>query len=328
LKYTQQVAGAYAVYTYSLKEKQLLIKAGGRLEKTMVDGHFISTDTKVRQDYYSFLPSVSLNKTFRNGKRFSAAWNRRLARPGLNFLNPFRDNRDPLFITYGNEKLKPEYANNIEISIASFSKKVTYSLAANASFVRSGIQRFILFDETTGVSEQTYGNIGQTNLFGLNSYLSFSPVNKFSMTVTGNLNYAVIKNAVIKGEKGSGWYGSVNGSFSYEASERLSLFSNINYSTSPVQLQGRNGDYLFYNIGGAYWISKKKLMLSLAMLNLFNKYWRTDNFFATAGFTQEVNTWRPARALSVGLRFNFGKLKENTSKKKGVVVDDGKADIN
>lgn len=328
LKYKQNVAGVYAVYTYSIAEKKFLIKAGGRLEKTNVNGYFISSDTKVEQEYYSFLPSLSLNKTLKTGKRIALAWNRRIARPGLGFLNPFRDNRDPLFITYGNEKLKPEYADNFETSLASFSQKITYSIAVNASFVRSGIQRFIVFDDNTGISEQTYDNIGKTNLFGINGYLSYNASKKLSLTLSSNLNYASIKNSAVKSEKNDGWYGSANASASYEPSEKLSLFSNINYSMAPVQLQGKNGDYLFYNIGGAYWIYKKKLMLSIALLNVFNKYWKTDNEFASTGFLQQTSTFRPMRALSAGLRFNFGKLKENTSRKKGVTVDDAKQENN
>ncbi|MBN8785093.1 MAG: TonB-dependent receptor [Terrimonas ferruginea] len=324
LKYTQNVAGLYGVYTYSVKEKRLTIKAGGRLEKTVVNGHFISSNTEVKQDYFSFLPSLSLNKTLKNGKRLSLAWNRRIARPGLGYLNPFRDNRDPLFITYGNEKLKPEYANNIDASVASFSKKFTYSLAVNASFVRSGVQRFIVFDESTGVSEQTYGNIGLTNLVGLTGYLAFNPSEKLSMTFTGNLNRVMIKNKLAAGERRNGWYGSANASFSYTLSKKMDLFSNINYSTPPVQLQGQNGANLFYNMGAAYWLYNRKLMFNVALLNVFNKYWQTDNVFETAGFRQESTTWRPVRAFAVGVRFSFGKLKENTSRKKGVVVDDGK----
>jgi len=65
-------------------------------------------------------------------------------------------------------------------------------------------------------------------------------------------------------------------------------------------------------------------MFNVALLNVFNKYWQTDNVFETAGFRQESTTWRPVRAFAVGVRFSFGKLKENTSRKKGVVVDDGK----
>ncbi len=325
LKYTQQVAGVYGVYTYAVKEKKLTIKAGGRLEKTFVNGEFISSNTTVTQKYLSFLPGLSLNKTLNNGRRLSLAWNRRIARPGLVYLNPFRDNRDPLFITYGNEKLKPEYANNIDASLSSFSQKISYSIAVNASFVRSGIQRFIVFDESTGVSEQTYGNIGLTNLVGLTGYLAFNPNEKMSVTVTGNLNRSMIKNKLVADEKRNGWYGSVNGAFNYTLSEKMDLFSNINYSTPPVQLQGQNGANLFYNIGAAYWLHNRKLMFNLALLNVFNKYWQTTNRFETAAFRQEIITRRPVRAFAIGMRFSFGKLKENTSRKKGVPVDDGKA---
>jgi outer membrane receptor protein involved in Fe transport len=327
LKYSQDVIGIYGVITYTVPKK-ITVKAGLRLEKTNVNGHFISSNTAVKQDYYSLLPSFSINRTLKKNRRLTLAYNRRLARPGLTFLNPFIDNRDPLFTSYGNEKLKPEFANNAEFSFASFSGKINYSIAINASFLDGNIQRYFIFNEVTGKTEQTFGNIGKSKLAGFNGFISYSPNDKFSASVNLSLNYASIKNTMNIKEKGNGIYGSVNSSINYTASDRLSFFNNINYSMAPVQLQGRNGDNLFYNLGASYWLYQKKLSMYIGGINFFDKYWKNESEFRSANLYQQTVSNRPMRALAVGLRFNFGKLKENTSRKKGIAIDDSKADVN
>lgn len=328
LKYRQSVMGIYAVFTYSIPAKKITIRTGLRLERTNVSGYFISSNTAVRQDYYSLLPSFSINKTLSRNRKLTLAYNRRLSRPGLAFLNPFIDNRDPLFISYGNEKLKPEFANNAEVSFASFSGKINYSIAFNTSFLNGNIQRYFIFNEVTGKTEQTYGNIGKSRLAGFNGFISYSPNDKFSASVNLSLNYASIKNTMNIKEKGNGIYGAVNSSINYTASDRLSFFNNINYTLSPVQLQGRNGDYLFYNLGASYWLYQKKLSVYVGGINFFDKYWKNESEFRSANLYQQTVSNRPMRALAVGLRFNFGKLRENTSRKKGIAIDDSKTDVN
>jgi|GEM_PF-890217 len=328
LKYRQDVIGAYSVFTHNLPGQKITIKAGLRLEKTNVRGHFISSNTEVQQNYYSLLPSFSMNKTFAKNRKLTLAYNRRLSRPGLAFLNPFIDNRDPLFISYGNEKLKPEFADNAEVSFVSFSGKINYSIALNASFLNGNIQRYFIFNEVSGKTEQTYGNIGQSKLLGLNGFLSYTAGEKFSASINLSLSHASIRNTMIPGEKKKGMYGSINSSINYNASQKLSFSSNMNYSRAPVQLQGQNGDYLFYNLVASCWIYQKKFLVYIGGINFFDKYWENKSEFRSANFYQQTINNRPMRALSVGLRFNFGRLKENTSRKKGVTIDDSKTDVN
>src|SRR5690606_37205480 len=55
---TQNVFGAYNTYQYNLKSWGL--KAGARIEQTIINADFISTDSKVKQNYFNVIPSVSV----------------------------------------------------------------------------------------------------------------------------------------------------------------------------------------------------------------------------------------------------------------------------
>ncbi|RZK24451.1 MAG: TonB-dependent receptor, partial [Flavobacterium sp.] len=218
LKYHQNIFGGYVGYAYS--KGNLTIKVGTRIEQTNVNGDFISSATKIKQDYTSFLPSGSLVYQNESNKRFLAAYNRRLARPGLQFLNPFIDNRDPLFISFGNEKLEPEFANNFELSFSSFASKLSYSIGLNASLVDDGIQRFIVFDQISGISQQTYGNVGKSSVYGLNGFFSLRPFKGFSYSLNFNQNYAEIINILNPNEQNKGFYTSLNHTINYEVNPK------------------------------------------------------------------------------------------------------------
>lgn len=324
LAYTQNVWGLYSMGTWKIKHSGITFKAGGRLEKTKVQGHFIRKQTDVAQDYYNFLPSFSGTKNWEGGRRLTLQYSRTLTRPGLTFLNPYTDNRDPLLITRGNERLQPEFTNNAEVSFSDFNNTFSYSLALSGASTHGGIQRYIRFDEATGISTQKYNNIGRSLVAGVSGYFSANPVKQFSATLNFSCYYADFNNTANDTEKGSGLYGSFSTALTYLPNEKWMFFNNINYAMPALQLQGRSGDFLFYNIGAGYWLYKKKLRLTVAMLNFLDKYWRVNDRFESPQVRQQSTSFRAVRTFSVGLRFNFGRLKENTSRKRGVNIDDAK----
>ncbi|RYY58236.1 MAG: TonB-dependent receptor, partial [Chitinophagaceae bacterium] len=107
--YNQQVYSAYA--TYSFKWKDISFKVGSRVEQTHVEGIFINTGTRVRQDYLSWLPNLFVSKKVKKIHTFTLAFGRRLRRPYIWDLNPFVSNIDSLNIRYGNPDLGPEMTN-------------------------------------------------------------------------------------------------------------------------------------------------------------------------------------------------------------------------
>ncbi len=325
LRYNQNVYGIYSVFTYS--KGLITFKFGNRFEQTIVDGHFLSSATRVKQNYLSLLPNLSFIYKTKSNKSISFTYNRRLARPGLQFLNPFIDNRDPLIIAFGNEKLKPEFADNLELSFSSFASKISYSIAFNSSYVNDGIQRYLVFNAQNGITTQTYANIGIISLVGLNGFVSFSPIKRLSYSLNFNMNYARIKNKENRQEQNKGSYLSINQTFNYDLNSKIFLFQNISYTEAPIQLQGQMANVLFYNFGGGYKFLKNKMVASAGFSNFFNKQLTLKSIFETPNFNQKTTLYRPIQALSVTLRYNYGQLKQSTSKKKGVKIDDNKLDI-
>ena len=65
-------------------------------------------------DYGNLVPSINVSKSLKGGKIIKLAYNRRIQRPGIQFLNPNVNSANPTNITIGNPYLSPELTDNIE----------------------------------------------------------------------------------------------------------------------------------------------------------------------------------------------------------------------
>ena len=121
--YNQNVSAGYLSYTVSLPRSYSL-KAGTRYEYTQIDANFENTAETLAEipSYGVIVPSVNLSKRLKNGNTLKAAYNRRIQRPSIQFLNPNIQAGNRLNISIGNPILNPEFTNNYELSYSTFVK--------------------------------------------------------------------------------------------------------------------------------------------------------------------------------------------------------------
>ena len=111
----------------------------------------------------------------------------------------------------------------------------------------------------------------------------------------------------------------------YDITKKFSVSVSGNLWKSPVQLQGRYGNNYFYGIGANYKLFKNKITVSMNANNLFQKEITWRSYFKDDNFQTQQWNYRPARTVNFSLRWTFGKLTENVSRKRGVSNDDLKA---
>jgi outer membrane receptor for ferrienterochelin and colicin len=320
--YSQDIYSVYSVYGF--KSGKFTFNTGIRAEQTVVKGDFISSGTAVSQHYLTLLPNLMITRVLTAAKRITLSYTKKLARPGINFLNPFVSNQDPLFISYGNTQLGPELIHNFEFRYSSVYKGVNINLALGESIGDRSIESFASFDGATGITSSSYYNIGRNYTTNLSGFINAPLSKKVRVNTNLNFSYRVLSNILDKTVRNSGMGGMGQGSITYTQSSRLNLSVNGGMFFPTVQLQGNSGMFYFYNTSGTYKMAKEKLLLTVGLANFLSKYIGVKNELQTAGFSQETMIYRPGRAMTVSLRYNFGKLKENVSKKKGVTVDDEK----
>jgi hypothetical protein len=316
--YDQNVYGGYV----SLNKvfKTLTTRVGLRVEHTSVDGDFVSTNTKVRQDYTNFIPNVMLNKQFSKTFTSNFTYNFRLGRPSIQNLNPFVNNSDSLFRSFGNPNLGPQITHMFNWQNRFFKGSKFISINTGFNFANNLIIQNPTFDPSTGVTSVTGANAGQIREFalGINSSL---PVGKWNFSLNATGRFARVRNK-LQTEWTDGTAGNVNGNIAYKVTQLFTITCNGGYF-QPLRMPNATfPDNYFYNFSLVNKMLKGKLNVTVTASNFLEEE-RTMNFFQENQNFKTQNTNRvPFRNFGVAVNYSFGKLKEKVSKKKGVVNDD------
>lgn len=319
-KYSQRVYSTYLTYRFNLKKFSFRI--GARMEHTAVKGDFLQSKTTVRQDYTTWLPGVFISRKFNSIHTLSLSYNKRLSRPYIWDLNPYIYNADSLNIFYGNPKLEPEISHVFELAYTVVRGKTNINLRLAETFSNTQIARYYTFNETTGVYSGTNDNIGSYSSTSLGSNYNFQLGEKWRINGSFGGRYDFLRNrrnASQKNQGLGGWFGTT---VNYEFSKKFNAFFNGSVYRSPVQLQRRNSVNYWYAVGTNHKFLKEKWVVSIQWQNFFDKEFVYRNTSRDTNFRTVSTSYAPAATIQISLRWNFGKLTENVSRKRGVTNDD------
>jgi outer membrane receptor protein involved in Fe transport len=318
--YSQDVVSIYSMYSFKIKK--FGFRAGARVEYTSVDGNFTSSNTRVKNHYTTWLPNFQVSNKMSKTTTLTINYTKRLARPYIWDLNPFVFNNDSLNISFGNPDLGPQTSHNLSAQVRYGKGSTFYGINIEGSYSDNKILDYISYDPATGITKTTSLNIGKEITGSLNLNLNTKLTSKWSLFINGSLRYIDIKNNSNAAQANSGWGGNVNFNQRYQFSPRLSVSNYIGLWQDPVTIQTTYPFNTWYNLAVNYKLFKEKFTISVRGVNFFEKdrdfknIVRDPNFYST-----NINT-RIRRGLVLALTYNFGKLTENVSKKKGVTNDD------
>lgn len=319
-QYRQDVYSAYSSYGFKLKNTSFRI--GGRLEHTEIDGDFITSASKVAQAYTNILPNIQATTKLSNLFTLVLTYSDRLQRPYIYNLNPFRNNNDSLYVFHGNPDLDAQVIHNLSAQTR-FSKGTTFAgITLTASYSDNMIVQYASFDKTTGVTTTTSVNLGEETGLMANGNLSLRPVDAWTISLNGHIKYARIKNKLLPSQVNSGFGGNANLNTSYTINKRFTTSGYAGFYQSPVNLQTSYPLNIWYGINAGYKFFKEKLTFSLGLSNFFTKDRVYKLETVDPNFHYLSSSTMPFRGFALSVSWNFGKLTENVSKKKGVTNDD------
>lgn len=324
--YRQFVYGAYATWRFTLSKFSFRI--GARAERTVIDGDFVKSKTRVKQDYLTVMPSFFVSRKLNPVHTLSLSYSKRLTRPYIWDLNPFVNNTDSLNLNFGNPNLDPEIYHSVELGWTVLKGKTNINIRLSENFSNTQIARYSYFNDETGVTYYTMDNIGSYSSTGLSGNISVSPTSKWRISTNLGFRYDFVKNRLNPAQRnnGLGGYGSFNSS--YDLLKKLSVFLNGNIYRAPAQLQGYYGINYFYSFGGNLKCLKDKLTITVNINNILQDKLEWKSSLGDTNFRTTSWFYRPGRSASLGLRWNFGKLTESVSRKRGVNNDDLRANSN
>jgi len=341
-KYNQDVYAGYSVLTFNLK-KNWGLQAGGRIEHTNIDGNVTNTSQgvlPVNKDYDNFIPSLSISKTVKTNS-YRLSYSKRIQRPSLQYLNPFRNTSNPLTHTMGNPDLSPEVSQSLEFNFSTFIKTSVINASLYVRHTDDIIENFLTKELYTypdghsdSVSLSTFQNIGNNNSIGGSLFGQIQPIKK--LTLRGNVNLFTYQPKVSSQYSASTsnnnktylmYNAFVGGSYTIVKGFLMETFAVINAPRRTAQ--GKNPSFNMWQVSFNKEILKKKGKLGLNVVDPFNERKNFSSSFVGNGLTQSSNFSVPFRSIGVNFSYQFGKMNFNpqqSRKKRGVNNDDLKQD--
>ena len=234
--YREQTYAAYANYARTLKDIWN-VQLGLRAEQT--DQTLDNAD--VSRNYVGLFPSAGVNRPFGEGYAWGVTYSRKIARPGLSSLVPYRYILDPYTWAEGNPGLRPQYANVVD-SYLSLGSLVLY---LNYQKTRDYITGMIYARDRTYWQIQENLDHTQTAYLGANWSGNLAPwwQTNSNVTLTGTYVRTTLDEAEEYTFRGGGFSARSVNIFSLPKEWKLEV--NLNYN-APSQ-------WLMWNTEALYW---------------------------------------------------------------------------
>jgi iron complex outermembrane receptor protein len=330
LNYDQNVAAGYLSYTFTTKSR-FTVKAGSRYEYTSIDARQGEVGNLNLPAYGNLVPSINLSQTFGKGQTIKLGYNRRLQRPGIQFLNPNVNAANPQNITVGNPNLKPELTDQLELGTSFFKNSLYVNVSTFARFTNSSIES-IRTTSDEGVITTTYGNIGNKKNYGVNLYGNMTffkrwqiggGMDAYYVSLSNNSPNPALKNSnsgiVVSGRFRTGL--TIKNGWGLQAGGFV--------RGRDVQLQGTQAGFRMYDFGVKKDFKNKRGSLGFGMENFLAPSFKMKTSFESATFTQNNTNFLYNRGFRVNFSYRLGKMtfvEQKTRRRKSVNNDDQKSD--
>ncbi len=322
LNYDQNVLAGYLAYTLALKNGYS-VKVGSRYEYTTIEAFTKTEDNIEIPSYGVFVPSVNLSKKLKAGNMIKIAYNRRIQRPSIQFLNPNRQNSNEIDISEGNPELDPEYTDNYEFSYNAYIKGSSLNFSTFVRNTTGSIQR-VRIPQDDGKILSTYQNIGTENAYGVSIFANVN-MGKLSLNGGSDLYYAVLDDNIAT--KNDGWVvsGRIFGSYELQKGWGLQFFSF--FRGRQVQLQGTQGGFGIYSLGVKKDFNEKRGSIGLGTENFFTPSFKIRSESNSPTFQQKSLSVLHNMGFRLTFSYRIGKMNvdgSRTRRRKTISNDDMK----
>lgn len=279
-------------------------KAGLRYERTVAESYTPSSGSGNSYRYGQWFPSAYVS--YKKDKNiFSLSYSRRINRPGMGDLNPFRWYSNPYSYSSGNPLLTPSYINNLELTYT-FNNKLTtsmYYLRVKNAFGQVSFQ-----DGLSQVS--TYLNYYNNNALGFNVSYTDTFFRCWESSVSANASYqdSDMFGVNAQTQKGASVSYSVNNTVTLNKNKTIALF--LNYEQDLPHRSVNYYLYNFSNLSSGFKVSlmDKQLQINATVTNIFAQRYRGDIYFTDR--VHHMNNYWDGRSFRLSVNYTFGSKKK------------------
>lgn len=323
--YDQNVTAGYLSYTLQFL-KNYTLKPGLRYEYTTINADFKTEFEAEIPSYGTLVPSLNASRKLKNGNMIKAAYNRRIQRPSLRFLNPNIEASNPQQLSQGNPTLDPELTDNYELGYSTFIKGTTINFTGFYRNTTGSIQA-IRDVRTDGIIFTSFENIGREQALGTNLFLNVNINNKLSLNGGMDLYYSMLDNGLTDPQfaaQNEGWVvsGRMFGNYTLPKDWQIQVFSFAR--GRQVQLQGTSGGFAAYGLNFNKQLKEKRGSLGFGAENFLMKEFVIRNEVVTPTIMQNSTNRIQNMNFKINFTYRIGKmsLDQTPRRRKSINNDD------
>ncbi|RYC68849.1 TonB-dependent receptor domain-containing protein [Spirosoma sordidisoli] len=317
--YNQRIVSGYTALRVETKQKWTL-NLGARLERTFIDGNFLTTQTTLTNQYTNLIPSVTISKGLKT-HTLKTSYTQRIQRPQLWFLNPWVNASDPRNLQTGNPYLDPELNHAVELGHSVTTKS---NLSVNTAFywrmTNNAIEYVRTVDEA-GIALSKPQNIARRIAYGMNMNLSGQATKTW--TLNGGLDVRYVDlNSPMLNQRNSGLVGNANISSTYKMPHNYTFQANGNFNSGWVNLQGKGSSFYWYGFALKREMMNKKASLTLGVNNPFNRGVSQRLRQSAPTFESDTRFFFVSRSARLAFEWRFGQMSSGGKQSRKVQNDD------
>ncbi len=310
--HTQNIMAGYTSFKGNIKK--FSYKAGLRVEYSETDGVFNSeNNTDFKKSETEYVPSCSFSYNINKKNSLQVSYSKRIQRPSIWYLNPYKDDSNPKSIRFGNPNLNSEHFHTFDLNYNLFMKIGNINFSSFYSFSNNGIDR-VSWIENEDIINTTYKNIIQKEQYGLSTQISLRFGKKISLNGKIAVNYNDITNNTDDSQNNSGWGSSSYLRLQYKITKsfKVSAYGGLYKGGVGLQSSGYTYDYSGLTLTKEFFDGK--LSFSVSARNLDKKERKFKSNIEDVNFKQENYYYRPGRNFRFNIRFRFGEMKTRVKK--------------
>ncbi|MBS4072589.1 MAG: TonB-dependent receptor [Algoriphagus sp.] len=307
--YDQNVTAGYLSYTLQFL-KNYTLKPGLRYEYTTINADFKTEFEAEIPSYGTLVPSLNASRKLKNGNMIKAAYNRRIQRPSLRFLNPNIEASNPQQLSQGNPTLDPELTDNYELGYSTFIKGTTLNFTGFYRNTTGSIQA-IRDVRNDGIIFTSFENIGREQALGTNLFFNVNINNKLSLNGGMDLYYSMLDNGLTNPQfaaQNEGWVvsGRMFGNYTLPKDWQIQVFSFAR--GRQVQLQGTSGGFAAYGLNFNKQLKEKRGSLGFGAENFLMKEFVIRNEIVTPTIMQNSTNRIQNMNFKINFTYRIGKM--------------------
>ena len=319
--YVRDIYSAYA--TYGTKKEKWSYQLGLRAETVNVDSDAFKKDLASNEaltipfenNYFELYPSAFFTYTPSDKNSYQLSYSRRIDRPGIGQVNPLPEWNTPLISQFGNQELRPQFTNSMEVNYTRQLEKGSITGGIFYRIIEDEIQQAILIDRTDiNRLIMTNLNFDNTTAYGVELSSSYRPTKWWSINASFDLysqsqkslaeSFDDNQNILLNTVEVDNVAWSARAFNNFKVSKSLSFSAFGMYRGKNQNIQFEMNEMLMVNLGMRYTFMEDRANFSLSYNDIFDTMFA--EFDSERPYAQHGQFNWESQQISARLSYRFG----------------------